>query len=396
VRRGRVFKRCTKCGRPAGTDRHAARCHDRRFTWAYQVDVSPRGAPRKQKIKGGFKTKAEAVDKLADLQSALKRNTYVEPSKVTLGEYLERHWLPSVKGDVRPSTFAAYEMHARLYLGPGLGEIPLQALTRQAIRALYLRLAQEGGKRGPLSPKTVHNIHLTLHTALAAAVEDRLLQHNPADGAHKLPKDRPEMKVWSPEEIRAFLESVASDRLFALWRLALTTGMRRGELLGLRDIDLDLEAAELRIVQTRIKTGAGVAYGQPKTEKGRRPIALDDVTVAALRRYLRVRAEERLAWGPGYVDEGLVFCRENGSPLDPDVASQRFERLARGADLPRIPFHGLRHSYATAALRAGVAIAIVSRRVGHASPSITMNVYQHVIPGMDQDAADRIAGILDA
>jgi integrase len=287
-------------------------------------------------------------------------------------------------------------MHARLYLGLGLGEIPLQALTRQAIRALYLRLAQEGGKRGLLSPKTIHNIYLTLHTALAAAVEDRLLQHNPADGAHKLPKDRPEMKVWSPEEMRAFLESVASDRLFAMWRLAFTSGMRRGELLGLRDIDLDLQAGELRVAQTRIKTGQGTAYGQPKTAKGRRTIALDATTVAALRKHLRAWAEERLAWGPGYQGEDLVFCCEDGSPLDPDVVSQRFERLARHAGLPRIRFHDVRHSYATAALKAGVPTTIVSRRLGHASVSITHDVYQHVLPGMDQDAADRIAGVLDA
>lgn len=394
MRRGRVFRRCSKCGRKPGTDQHAALCDGRRWTWSYLVDVNPSGAPRKTVGKGGFASKAEAVERLNELQDSIRRRTYIEPTRLTVASYLQR-WLPAVKSDVRPSTFSAYEMHARLYLIPALGEVPLQALTRQDVRAFYNRLADDGGDRGVLSPKTIHNIHLTLHRSLADAIEDRLLQNNPADKAHKLPGDRPEMKVWAPEQLRAFLDYVASDRLFALWRLAATTGMRRGELIGLRWVDLDLDAALLNVVQTRIKGDGGTHFGRPKTKKGRRVVALDETTTLALRSHRIRQAEERLKWGPTYVDEGLVFTRENGAAIDPDVISQMFQRSAKAAGLERIRLHDLRHSYASAALRSGVPTKVVSERLGHASVAFTMDIYSHVLPGMDQEAADRIAGVID-
>jgi integrase len=210
-----------------------------------------------------------------------------------------------------------------------------------------------------------------------------------------MPRDRPEMIVWTHEQLRAFLAHVAGDRFNALWRLAATTGMRRGELLGPRWTDLDLDAGVLNVAQTRVKGGGTVGYGRPKTAKGRRAIALDEATVAMLKAHRKTQARERLAWGPGYRDEGLIFCREDGSPIDPDVLSQRFDRLVRDAGLPRIRLHDLRHTYATAALRAGVPIKVVSERLGHATPAITLAVYAHVLPGMDPEAAEQVAALVD-
>jgi len=235
-----------------------------------------------------------------------------------------------------------------------------------------------------------------MHKALADAVEDRLLQSNPADVAHRLPTDRPEMQVWSSNQIRSFLRHVSDDRLFAMWRLAATTGMRRGELLGLRWVDLDLDGATLSVSQTRIKGQHGAEYGRPKTRKGRRVLALDPTTVASLRMHRVKQHSERLSWGPQWSDERLVFTRENGTPLDPDVVSQAFEKHIRGANLPRIRLHDLRHSYATAALKASVPSKVVSERLGHASVGTTLDIYSHVLPGMDHDAATRIAGIIDS
>lgn len=420
MRRGRVFKRCSKCGSPTGTrdsatereretyTKHTARCEGRTATWAYQVDVSPQGAPRKQKIKGGFRTKDKAVEEMAEVQKAYGDNTYVEPTKMTLARYLEDQWLPAMHGKVRSlnlraSTFSTYEMHVRVYLVPRLGAIPLQAVTLKHVEGLYSDLMDKGGARGPLKPKSIHNLHLSLHKALADAVAAQLLQRNPADKANKRPSGGPEMKAWSPEELRAFLHYVADDRLFAMWRLLSTTGMRRGEVLGLRWRDVDLPRTRLTIVQTRIKGPNGPEYGKVKAGKGR-TLGLDEPTVAALKVHRARQLEERMLWGARWNDADLMFTRagdptntadEGGLPIDPDVVSQTFERRSRDSGLPRIRLHDVRHSYATACLIGGVPVKIVSERLGHASVAITLDIYSHVLPGMDQEAAEHVAGVID-
>jgi integrase len=321
----------------------------------------------------------------------------VPPSRLTVGQYLEQ-WLQSVRPPaVRGGTWVGYRVNVRRHLVPRLGAVPLQQLTRVAVKAAYEELAERGSRHGgPLSPKTLHNVHLTLRKALADAVEDRLLSHNPADAAHRLHRDQPEMQTWSARELAAFLAGVAEHEWFALWRLAATTGMRRGELLGLRWSDLELPRGQLQIVQQRVRGLDAYTYGPPKTKAGRRRVDLDAATVAALQAHRQAQAVIRPAFGAGYdADADLVFARADGSPLDPDTVSGTFERLVLELRLSRIRLHDLRHTHATLALAAGVHPKVVQERLGHSSVQITLDRYSHAVPGMQAEAASRIAAIVD-
>lgn len=201
--------------------------------------------------------------------------------------------------------------------------------------------------------------------------------------------------MWTAEQLGTFLDAYAGDRMFALWRLAANTGMRRGELVGLRWDGVDLDGGLVTVNRQRVKVGSDVQVGRPKTSRSRRAIDVDPETVAVLRDHRRRQLEDRMAWGPGWTDTGLVFTRENGQPLHPDVVSQRFVRLVEDTGLPRITLHGLRHTHGTLMLAAGVALHVVSRRLGHASEAFTAQVYAHVLPQQQAQAAARFAQLVD-
>jgi len=204
----------------------------------------------------------------------------------------------------------------------------------------------------------------------------------------------PEMQVWSPQQLRTFLDHVRDDRLYAAWLLLATTGMRRGEVAGLRWVDVDLDAGRVSPRRPRVVVNHEVIVSEPKTAKGRRSIALDPATVAALRDHRRWQLEDRLAVGPRWEDAGLVFTWPDGRPLHPERFSRWFEQHTRAAGLPKIRLHDVRHSYATAALAAGVPAKVVSERLGHANIAITMDTYSHVLPGLDAEAAGTVARLI--
>ena len=202
------------------------------------------------------------------------------------------------------------------------------------------------------------------------------------------------MSTWPAATLRAFLEGVGGDRLCAAWHLAAATGMRRGEVLGLRWQDVDLDASRVAVRQTLISIRYRLSFGTPKTAKGRRLIALDDRTVAELKRHRKAQLQERLAFGPGYSDADLVFVREDGSPVHPDLFSDYFEKHARRLGLPRIRLHDLRHTHATLALQAGVNPKVISERLGHATVAFTLDRYAHCVPAMEEEAAARVAAFV--
>lgn len=252
-----------------------------------------------------------------------------------------------------------------------------------------------GGRNGgPLSTTTVHGIHVTISRALKDAVKWGKVARNVA-GAADPPKPSSEKRVpWSADQLRAFAVSVADDRLAALWTLAMTTGMRRGELAGLRWADVDFGAGRLRVSSARVVVNYKVVTGTPKSKSSERTIGLDAGTVAALRAHRRRQLEERMAFGPDWPDTGLVFVREDGTPFHPDNLTRMFAAAARKAGLPVTPLHGVRHAYATAGLEAGVTLKVMSERLGHSTISITADLYSHVRPKVDQDAADRTAAYI--
>jgi integrase len=224
-----------------------------------------------------------------------------------------------------------------------------------------------------------------------------LVVRNVADAASP-PSNRaakaPPPQTWSASELRTFLASTAGTRLEPLWQLYATCGLRRGEALGLRWRDVDLDGGTVAIAKARVSTDRGVVEGQPKSGRGR-AVALDAGTVAKLREHRKCQLEERLAWGPAYAAEDYVFTREDGVPYSPDHVTRAFRKAVKRAGLPPIRLHDLRHTWASLALAAGVNPKVVSERLGHATVSFTLDTYSHVMPGLQEDAAARVAALLD-
>jgi integrase len=369
-------------------------------TWTWYINVvDPATDRRRQLTKGGFRTKRQAQAALNEAMAALRTDTFVEPSRLTLGAFLTDLWLPTVRAAIRPNTWATYRIYAEAHVLPALGNVPLQALTAGHLNRLYIDLARHGRRdgRGGLKPKSVRHVHVLLHKALGDAVRWGLVIRNGADAADPPRIPRQARGVWSAEELRAFLASTRDDRLAAMWLLFVTTGMRRSELLGLpwRAVDLEATPGRIAVVQVVVVVDRQpVVVAEAKTVSSRRQLALDPFTAAALKAHRVRQLVERLAWEAAWIDTGLVFTREDGQVLHPEHVTKRFARLVRDAGLPPITLHGVRHSYATAALAAGEPLKVVSERLGHASTSITANLYQHVLPSMDERTANAVANLI--
>jgi integrase len=364
--------------------------------WCVVVDVGrDQKGVRRQRWLSGFTTRAAAERALTETLARLHGGTDVEPSRQTISRFLSDEWLPAMKARLRDTTYESYRIIVESYLTPTIGGTRLQSLTPAALNAMYADLLAGGGRNGSaLSPKSVRNVHIVAHKALADALRWGRVARNVADLADPPAIGRREMQIWSPAQLRQFLASAEGDRLYAAWLLLATSGMRRGEVLGLRWSDVDVAAARLSIVQSLVLVGYEPRFSEPKTAKGRRSISLDPSTVAALRRHRRRQAEERLSWGPTYRDSDLVFTREDGSLTHPESFAGQFMRLAVRAGLPRIRLHDLRHSYATAALTAGIPTRVVSDRLGHATVGITLDTYSHVLPSVDREASERVAELI--
>ena len=279
-------------------------------------------------------------------------------------------------------------------------------ITKDTLACLLRRHAADGhgtdaAPTTQLDPRTVNYVHTIVHRAFKDAVRWGRLARNPADAADP-PRGGQKsdgIHSWDAATLREFLatSSASGDRLHALWVLFATTGMRRGEALGLRWSDVDLDAGRLRVVQTIIQVRSKVTIGEPKTARGRRPIALDAGTIAVLREHRRRSLEERLVVGAAFDDRGLVFHRPDGSCLKPDAVSATFVRRVRAAGLPRLTLKGLRHTWATLALERGIHPRVVQERLGHSTIAITLGIYSHVAPTLHDEAAQLVADlVLDA
>jgi integrase len=368
--------------------------------WCVVVDVGrDADGNRRQKWFSGFDRKKDAEEELTEILRQLKDSSYVEPSKLTVGAFLVDHWLPTVKPSLRPGTYASYERNVGTVLVPRIGGVPLQKLKPLELNAMYADLLDAGRAdgKGGLSPRTVRYIHTILRRALQAALKWSLVVRNVADAADPpSPKAAraPAPKTWSAEELARFLASVADHRLHPLWHLLASTGLRRGEALGAYWTDLDLDGATWSVRHTLVEVGHQPGDSVPKTDRGRRSVALDPGTVRVLRDWRRRQLEERLAWGPAWTDTGRVFTREDGTDLHPERVSELFDRLVKRSGLPRLTVHGLRHSHATLALQAGVHSKVMQERLGHSSVAFTLDVYSHAIPAMQQDAAAAVARLV--
>jgi len=281
---------------------------------------------------------------------------------------------------------------------PALGRVPLRHLQPDHLERLYADLLAAGraSGNGGLDNKTVLEIHAVLRRALDDAQRRGMVISNPAAVAHA-PKRRPlastASRAWNVQELRSFLDTTADHRFHtALW-VAANTGMRRGELLGLRWGDVDLDTRRLSVSRSLISVGYELHETRGKTRTARRTIDLDDRTIAMLRAWKSRRAAEDPGFDPDDAD-AHVFCRADGSPIHPQLLSDAFTKLVRRSRLPKIRLHDLRHTHATLLLKSGVPIKVVSELLGHSTPGFTMATYQHVLPGMQAEAAKAFADLL--
>lgn len=319
-----------------------------------------------------------------------------------LGEYLDE-WLERRVTQLRPSSWRHYRNAIEGYLKPTLGTVPLTALDRRAIEQFYAQLLHSGGRQGrPLSPKTVAHAHTVLNGALKDAVLDGLLEVNPAARARRPQRDPREneidddLRVWTVEQAALFLDEVDYHPQRALWHLALGTGARRGELLGLRWSEVDLDARVIRISRSLSRVDGVTRLLETKTSR-HRTLAIGEGVVDALIREREVQQERRHAAGPDWHNEwGLVFTDGDGAPLRPTRVTREFRRLVQVLDVPVIRLHDLRHTHASLLLAQDAPMKLVSERLGHAKIAMTMDTYAHLLPAMDSEAAARFDASLRA
>ncbi len=367
--------------------------------WYVVIDL-PRDVDgrRRQKWHGGFHTRKEAEIARTKIVHEFNTGTYVEPSAITLSEWVHNHWLPTTQSRVKPSTFDSYRRNLVLHVLPHLGGRQLRQLTPAMLNRIYAELLVNGHRKnaGGLSSTTVRYVHTILHKVLADAVDTGVVAINVAERA-KPPRPRArlatEITFWEPDQLRAFLETIRGHRLEAAWHLAAMTGMRRGEVLGLRWKDADLDTARISVRQALISVAYEIIVSTPKNHQAR-VIDLDSGTAQQLQTHRQRQQFERAEWGSDYLGQDLVFCKEDGTPMHPHTFSQAFDRLVAKTDLPRIRLHDLRHTHATIALRAGVPVKVITERLGHETPAFTLKQYAHVIPGMQAEAAAAVAELV--
>lgn len=297
-------------------------------------------------------------------------------------------WLEARRVQVRATTLAGYEAKVA-HTVRFVGHRPMGKITGGVLTAMYGRLLDEG-----LSSRSVRHVHMVTRRMFADACRWGYLKVNPADVADVPAVSSPEMATWTAPQVAKFLAETRRSRWWPVWLLAATTGMRRGEICGLRWQDVDLDAGVLHVRQTVVTVNGQARRSTPKTAAGRRKIALDPATVAHLRKLKTRQLEERLAMGSDWAGEDLVVCWPDGALVNPNIVTRSFVRAARLAGLPRIRFHDLRHTWATLALEAGIPDKVVADRLGHSSVVVTLDTYTHVPDQTARTAAERVAGML--
>lgn len=333
-------------------------------------------------------TKRADAERLAARLASDRDGRNDEVRALTFGAYLTARWLPGKRIVLAATTYSGYRRNVENHIVPALGRIGLRRLRPHHLEAFYERLLHPSDGRVALAPKTVYEIHLVIRGALEDAVRRGLLSRNVALVTHA-PRLRSiakvEQKSWTAEELQAFLRAAAGHRLFpALWVSAFT-GMRRNEVLGLRWNDFDEKAATISINRGLVAIPYEVHETRGKTPRSRRRIDLDATTVGVLTAWRNWQQTEQRA---ADIDSaGWMFTDGRGEPIHPHAISQTFERIARRAAVPVIRLHDVRHTHGTLLIAAGVPVKMVSERLGHATPVFTIDTYQHVLPGMQADAA---------
>jgi integrase len=352
--------------------------------WCAQVSI---GGRRLTKYAA---TQRECRERLKETIAQVDNGLTFNGARTDLATYFGE-WLDIIKPTVHIRTWQQYSHVAQRHLMPSLGRIKLNDLRPDQIQAVYTSKLEAG-----IGAHTVRLMHAILHRCLNQALKWGLISRNPADAVDKPKQRRLEIVALDLAQTKKLLTVAEGDRLEALFRLAVHTGLREGELLGLRWSDLDPNTGALQVQrQLQRISGQGIVFADTKTATGRRQVVLGPAMLKQLREHGKRQKEERLFTGERWCDQGLMFTTTIGTPMDPANVLKHFKELLAKAELPDIRFHDLRHTAASLMLQQGVHPKVVQERLGHSTVSLTLDVYSHVVPSLQRDAADIMDAALD-
>lgn len=354
--------------------------------------------PYGQQWFAGGTTKKEAELKEAELKLKKEAGT-IGSAKYALGSFLDQ-WLETVKSNLASSTYESYVQTVNLHLKPALGNIALGKLKPIDIQRYYTAELNGGRKDNKktvgsgLSSTTVLYHHRVLHRALETAVKWGLISRNPADMVDPPRKAKKEINTLNEKQIHILLSGIKDEYLYMPVFLAVMTGMRRGEILGLRWRDVDLQNGIIYVTQALYQRKAGIpTFTEPKTPQSKRAIQISDAVIKALEKHKAEQDKNRSYFTSKYAPYDLVCCMQDGKPINPESLSSYFADTTKRLGFP-VRFHDLRHTHASLLLKAGINPKIVSERLGHNSIEITLNTYSHVMPGLQKEAADKFEEML--
>lgn len=357
-----------------------------------------------------FNTKEEAKAWLAEQQFKRGKGLLADPGRVTLSQWLDIWMEEYKKGDLRPRAWDSYEQLIRCHIKPQLGHILLKDLRPERIQRFYNHCLKSGRTDGAggLSGATVERIHVILHATLDQAMANDLITRNMTQATRRPAHVKPEIRVFTMDEQEAFLVAAEKERLYPLFRLALGSGMRIGELCGLPRKEVDLGKKTVRVIQEigRIRNQPGevstkLAIGPPKTKAGRRMIPLQKAVIEELGKWKEAQARNKALVGHAWQENGLEFTTAFGKMLDPRNVTTAFYRVVgktkvNDEPIPWANFHALRHTYATRLLEAGVHPKVVAELLGHSDVSVVLNTYSHVLPELKEQAVAKLDELFDS
>lgn len=354
-------------------------------TYSYTVDIGrdPLTGKRKQKTKSGFKTKKEAESALNELIYEVDKGIWIEPKNLLFKDFANE-WLLNHKLKLRDTTAEQYEIKLRKYIVPFFGTQIISNIKPIHAQAFSKYLLDEG-----LVPDSAHKTYSIAKMIFKHAVDLEVISKNPLASVSILKQTKKEIKTWTFEELNKFLSTVKEHESYYhnIFALAAFTGMRKGEILGLRRLDVDFTKNKIIIKQAIKETKEGVSIGPLKTPSSYRQISIDDFIVSVLKEQINKNNELRLKLGKVYNDNGLIFCQENGDIKRPTSLNRPFKRNIKLANVPEIRVHDLRHTHATLLLEMGVNPKVVADRLGHASVKITLDTYSHSSLALQSDVA---------
>jgi len=375
---------------------HIRRRGARSWELKFDLGTDPLTGRRKTAYHSFKGTKREAQMELARLVTAAGDGNYIDPSKLTMAEFLDR-WENWAATQVLAKTLERYRGLARYHVRPHLGSARIQRLRAVNFVELYGKLQKPKPEGAGLAPRTIGHVHRLLHRVFGHAVKWGIVASNSVSAVEPPRVKHAEIEILSPDQIATVLRALRGRRLYGVAVMALATGMRRGEIVALRWGDIDFDGGKIRVERSIEQTKAGLAFKEPKTKAGYRVVSLPPSVVGELRNHWREQQEQRLALGMGKATtEDLVFARWDGSPWPPDRLSSTWAKTVPTLKLPKVTFHALRHTHASQLIAAGLDVVTVSRRIGHSNPTVTLTVYAHLFGNTDERAAAIVEDALAA